>query len=91
MSALSELMSNMKKLMCDVVNQFESFAFSQQQDKFIAMPAPQLLAQTSQKQIQKPNIALDSWIKGIFNLQQTNNTVTLGSTCYIEYLEARRN
>ena len=40
MSALSELMSNMKKLMCDVVNQFESFAFSQQQDKFIAMPAP---------------------------------------------------
>ena len=39
MSALSRLMSNLKKLMCEVVNQFDSFAFSKQLGKFIALPA----------------------------------------------------
>ena len=31
-------MSNLKKLMCEVVNQFDSFAFSKQLGKFIALP-----------------------------------------------------
>ena len=38
MSNKKGLMSNLRKLMCEVVNQFDSFAFSKQLGKFIALP-----------------------------------------------------
>ena len=46
MSALSRLMSNLRKLMCEVVNQFDSFAFSKQLGKFIALPGVSYLFST---------------------------------------------